>query len=378
MLILKEILHRKFNFLMGLLGMIIIVAFVVSFYTITQATKNETRLLTRNMGFNVRIIPGKTDMNQFWLGGYSNLTMSQDIVDRLISERSINYAHLTATLHKRIEWRDKEVILTGISKDEKEPSGKTKSKMIFAIAKDKVYMGYELANQFHIQEGDKLVFFDKQFEVEKTLSETGSEDDIRVYFDLETLQKLVQMEGQINEVMALNCMCSTEGGDPLGELRAELNKIVPEAKVIMNATIANAREDQRKLTDKYFAFLFPVILIICAIWLGSVAMTNVKERTPEIGIMKALGFTSWEVSKLFFFRAFLIGLLGALLGFALGSVLSFYLGPKIFNLTVVTVQPLYHLLYWAIFIGPLFAALTSLIPVLWAVNQDSAQLLKEQ
>ena len=73
MLIIKEIIHRKFNFLMGLLGMIIIVAFVVAFYTITQATKNETRLLTRNVGFNVRIIPGKTDMNQFWLGGYSIL-----------------------------------------------------------------------------------------------------------------------------------------------------------------------------------------------------------------------------------------------------------------------------------------------------------------
>ncbi len=378
MLIIKEIIHRKFNFLMGLLGMTTIVALVVAFYTITQATKNETRLLTRNMGFNVRIIPGETDMNQFWLGGYSNLTMSQDVVDKLIAERSINYAHLTATLHKKIIWRDKEVILTGISKDEREPSGKTKSKMIFAIEKGKVYLGYELADQFQIREGAKVTFFDQEFEVLKTLSETGSEDDIRVYFDLETLQKLVKMEGRVNEVMALNCMCSTENGDPLGELRKELAKIVPEAKVIMNSTIADAREDQRKMTDKYFAFLFPLILIISAFWLGSVAMTNVKERTDEIGIMKALGFTNWKISKLFFFRAFLIGFIGALLGFLLGSVLSFQLGPKIFNITIVEIKPMFNLLYWAILIGPLFAALASLLPVLWAVNQDSAQLLKEQ
>ncbi|MCK5775719.1 MAG: ABC transporter permease, partial [Bacteroidales bacterium] len=239
MLIIKEIIHRKFNFIMGLIGMIIIVAFVVAFYTITKATKNETRLLTRNMGFNVRIIPGETDMNQFWMGGYSKLTMSQDIVDKLIAEKSINYAHLTATLHKKIIWRDKEITLTGISRDEKEPSGKTKSKMIFAIEKDKVYVGYELAKKFHLEEGSQLIFLGRTFEIEKTLSETGSEDDVRVYFDLKTLQKLVKMEGQINEVMALNCMCSTEKGDPLGELRAELNRVVPDAKVIMNATIAN-------------------------------------------------------------------------------------------------------------------------------------------
>ncbi len=355
-----------------------IIALVVAFYTITQATKNETRILTRNMGFNVRIIPSESDMNKFWINGYSNLTMSANVVDKLMVEKSINYAHLTATLHQRVEWRNKDVILTGISKDEKEPLGKAKSKMIFAIGPQKVYLGHELATQFQIKEKDKIILFNKEFEVEKTLSETGSEDDIRIYFDLETLQSLIHMEGRVNEVMAINCMCSTENGDPLGELRKELAKIVPEAKVIMNSTIADAREDQRKMTDKYFAFLFPVLLIICAFWLGSVTMTNVKERSHEIGILKAIGYSNWKISKLFFFRAFMIGLLGALIGFILGSILSIQLGLKIFNITVVSVDPIYNLLYWALLTGPLFAALSSLLPVLWAVNQDAAQLLKEQ
>ena len=114
-LILKEILHRKFNFLMGLLGMVTIVALVVFFYTMTRATQKETIRLTRDMGFNVRIIPGETDINQFWVDGYSNLSMSQEVVDKLVDQKSINYAHLTATLHKRIQWRDKHIVLTGIA-----------------------------------------------------------------------------------------------------------------------------------------------------------------------------------------------------------------------------------------------------------------------
>jgi putative ABC transport system permease protein len=378
MLILKEIMHRKFNFLMGLLGMTTIVALVVAFYTITQATKKETIRLTRDMGFNVRIIPKESDMNQFWIDGYSNLTMSQNVVDKLIKEKSINYSHLTATLHKRVQWRDKEVIFTGISKEEREPSGETKSKMIFAIDKDKVFLGYELANQFNIKEGEIVTILGKEFEVSKTLSESGSEEDISVYFDLETLQGLVKMEGQINEVMAINCMCSTKNGDPLGELRSELAKIAPEAKVIMKSNVADAREKQRKMTDKYFALLFPVVLIICGLWLASVAMTNVKERTHEIGIMRAIGFSSWKISKLFFLRAFIIGLIGALIGFLVGTLLSYELGPKIFKIATISIAPNYNLLYWSILVGPLFAALASLLPVLWAVNQDSAQLLKEQ
>lgn len=49
-----------------------IIALVVAFHTLTKATKNETRILTRNMGFNVRIIPGESDMNKFWIWMGSN------------------------------------------------------------------------------------------------------------------------------------------------------------------------------------------------------------------------------------------------------------------------------------------------------------------
>ncbi len=376
-LILKEIRHRKFNFLMGLLGMVTIVALVVFFYTMTQATQKETIRLTRDMGFNVRIIPGETDINQFWVDGYSNLSMSEEVVDKLVKQKSVNYAHLTATLHKRIQWREKHIVLTGIASEEREPSGAKKSKMIFAIDTGKVYLGYEIAHQFNIKEGDVIDVLGNNFEVSKTLTESGSEDDVRMYFNLETLQSLVKMEGRVNEVMAINCMCSTKNGDPLGELRAELQKIAPEAEVIMKSSVADAREKQRKMTDKYFSYLFPIILIICALWLGSVTMTNVKERTPEIGVMRAIGFTSWKIGKQFFLRVLLIGFIGAVIGFAVGTLLSYQLGPNIFNVTKIYIEPNFELLIMSALIGPLFAALASVLPVLWAVNRDSAELLKE-
>ena len=357
--------------------MITIVALVVFFYTMTRATQKETIRLTRDMGFNVRIIPGETDKNQFWVDGYSNHSMSEEVVDKLVEQKSVNYAHLTATLHKRIQFKGKDVTLTGIASEEREPSGATKSKMIFAIDANKVYLGFEIADQFKIKEGDVVDILGQNFEVSKTLTESGSEDDVRVYFNLKTLQKLTKMEGRINEVMAINCMCSTKNGDPLAELREELQKIAPEADVIMKSSVADAREKQRKMTDKYFLYLFPIILIICALWLGSVAMTNVKERASEIGILRALGFSSLKISKQFFLRALLIGFIGALIGFVIGTLLSYQLGANIFSVAKTYIQPNYIMLLLVVFIGPLFAALASLLPVLWAVNRDSAELLKE-
>ena len=378
MLFLKEILYRKFNFLLGALGMVAAVALVVLFVTMTKASQNETRILTRDMGFNLRIIPAQTDMNDFWVSGYSHRTMDQQYVSRLVTTNSVFYAHITASLHKKIQWRNTETILTGISPEEKEPSGKTKSKMIFAISPKKVFVGYELAKSQNIHLGDTLNILGRSFQVERTLSETGSNDDIRIYFDLTALQQLLKMEGRINEIMALNCLCSTKGDDPLGALRQQLEKVLPNTKVIMNKTIAVARERQRKMMDKYFLVLLPLFLFGCAIWVGIITMINVLQRKGEIGIMMALGFKRWRISRLFFARALALGIVGALLGFALGTWLAHAYGPSVFKVAARSIRPMYVLQYWTLLLAPVFAVISSFIPVMWAIGQQPAEILKQE
>lgn len=353
------------------------VALLVIFFTMTKASQNETRRLTRDMGFNLRIVPKDTDMNLFWVSGYSNQTMPESYVHRLVEEKSIYYAHLTSTLHKKIIWNDIEVILTGISPDELEPGGGNKSKMIFAIEPEKVYVGYELSNSLNLELGQKIDILGQSFEIERTLAETGSEDDIRIYFDLKTMQELVKMKGRINEIMALNCMCSTEGDDPLGVLRKELENVLPEAKVIMNKNIAVSRERQRKMMDSYFEVILPVVMIICALWIGGMAMINVLQRRNEIGLMRALGFGSFKISLLFFERALFAGIIGALVGFGIGTWMSIDFGPEVFKVTSNSIKPIYPLLWWALLLAPLFAILSSFIPIMHAISQPPAQILKE-
>lgn len=378
MLFLKEIAYRKFNFILAVLGMIAAVAIVVLFFMMTTASQNETKRLTRDMGFNLRIIPEETNMNKFWISGYSSKTMPQEYVAKLVDAKSFYYAHLTATLHKRIQWNNTEVVLTGISPDELETTGKKKSKMIFSIQPGQVYLGYELAKDFNIKEGDKLSILGKDFTVKQSLSEVGSEDDIRIYFDLTELQQILQMEGRINEIMALNCLCSAEGDDPLEELRIQLGSVLPHTKVIMNKTIAVARERQRKMMDSYFAILLPIFLVVCAFWIGTFSMLNVLQRRSEIGLMRAMGHTSIKIARLFFARAMVVGIVGAVLGFFLASWISLEYGTEIFKVTARSIKPNWSLLYFSILIAPLFAALAAFIPVVFAINQEPAEVLKEE
>ena len=107
-LIVKEIKFRKLNFIFAVLAISLAVAFFVFFFTSNEASKRETIRLTRDMGFNLRIIPRETDMNKFWIRGYSEYTMPEDYVDRFWKFKDFSYAHLTATLHKEIIWHNKE------------------------------------------------------------------------------------------------------------------------------------------------------------------------------------------------------------------------------------------------------------------------------
>jgi putative ABC transport system permease protein len=378
MLFLREIGYRKWNFLLGVMGIITAVAVVVFFIIMTKASQNETRILTRDMGFNLRIIPDSTNMNDFWIRGYSDITMPQNYVNVLVDKKAVYYAHLTATLHQRINWEGLDVILTGISPDELNPKGKKRTKMIFAVPPGKVVVGYEIAREKKIKRGDTLDILGKEFVTERTLSETGSEDDIRIYFDLSTLQHLLHKEGAISEIMALNCVCSADGDDPLGDLRRQLEADLPDARVIMNRTIAVARERQRKMLDNFFAILLPVLLIISAIWVGTLSMINVMQRMQEIGILRALGFRNGHISILFFARVAVMGLAGALAGFALGTWLALTWGPQVFKVTASSVKPLYDLLWWSLLLAPLFAAVSSFIPVMYAISREPALMLKEE
>jgi len=373
-LIVKEIKFRKLNFIFAVLAISLAVAFFVFFFTSNEASKRETIRLTRDMGFNLRIIPRETDMNKFWIRGYSEYTMPEDYVDRFWKFKDFSYAHLTATLHKEIIWHNKEIILTGLA-PEIDPAERTA--MAFRIEPGQVYIGYELAKELQLQQAEMIDIFGRKFKIVKILSESGSSDDIRIYGPLSEFQEILDMKGQINEITALNCLCiSPEEGDPLVMLREQLNQILPKAKVVMNTTIANAREQQRYMLEKYFSVISVCVVILIAIWIGTLAMINTKEREYEIGILHAIGHCSGKIMGIFLGKALIIGFVSAILGYLLGSFLALQFGSAIFKITANSIKPMCSLLIWSIIVAPSFSVISSFIPAIIAAIKDPAVIIR--
>ena len=77
----------------------------------------------------------------------------------------------------------------------------------------------------------------------------------------------------------------------------------------------------------------PLVLLVCAAWVGLLAMINVRERRQEIGILRALGYGSGRIGWLFLGKALGLGLVGAAIGFGIGTGAALTWGPAIFKVT---------------------------------------------
>ena len=118
-------------------------------------------------------------------------------------------------------------------------------------------------------------------------------------------------------------------------------------------------------------------MVAGAVWVAVFAMLNVRERRSEIGIWRALGKSGGMVATLFLGKAFLLGWVGALMGFAVGNQLAQAVGPEIFQITAKAIQTEWFYLFWALVWTPLLSAMAAFIPAMIAASQDPAYSLRE-
>ncbi|MCK4323639.1 MAG: FtsX-like permease family protein, partial [Armatimonadetes bacterium] len=375
-LLLREIQHRKLNFVSAIVAVVVAVTLFVAIVTMCDASRRETVRLMRDMGFNLLIVPENTDMADFWSEDFAREEMPEEYVYRLSNSDLMTVRHLVARLQKKIQWRGRKVLLTGILPEVPMAHRAQKSPMGLTIPQGRAYVGFALARSINIKVGDKLEFGDKQLTVERCLVEKGSKDDIRIYAHLHDVQEIMGKSGIINEIEALNCLCY--GKQSLSHIRADIAKILPGTRVTEFKSIAIARAETRRMVENYALFIIPVVVLGTAIWISLLALGNVRERRTEIGVFRAMGLGSTPIAALFLGKAVLVGLIGAAAGFALGTWLALYLGPQIFPLTATRMTPMLSLLVWALVGAPVLCVMASYLPTLHAILQDPAQVLREE
>lgn len=86
-------------------------------------------------------------------------------------------------------------------------------------------------------------------------------------------------------------------------------------------SLSNQLEEVRRvflIVNASLALIGGLALLVASLGISNTMIMSIRERTREIGIMKAIGGTDGEIMKIFFVEAGLIGLGGGLLGLLCG------------------------------------------------------------
>ncbi|MEK6249313.1 MAG: FtsX-like permease family protein, partial [Planctomycetales bacterium] len=345
---------------------------------------NETRRTMRDIGSNVKIIPKDADDFEYFAKGYSTVTMSEEVIHKMAEAPNISYNHLIAMLTQEITLEGRKVRLVGLSDALHPPGRAKKSKMGFSIKEGHIYLGHRIGRMLDTNKNEVVEILGRKWTVERIEPEKGTDEDITIFAPLGEVQAALKLSGgiqnqnSINEIQAIDCLCLTADKDPAKILRAQLSQILPEAKVIHLAAIADARARQRQMEEENSTFIIVVLIVVSGSWLGILAAINVRERRGEIGLLRALGYGSTMISSLVLGRAALIGIVGALLGYGFGCLLAIGVGPDLFPVTAKAIKAQPLMLLWALLGAPMLTMLASFIPASLAVSHDPAIILHNE
>ncbi len=72
-----------------------------------------------------------------------------------------------------------------------------------------------------------------------------------------------------------------------------------------------------------------IIVLVGAISIANYMWANVEERRREIGTLLTLGATRGSIYRLFFAKSIVLGVLGGIGGYVVGTLAALILGPEL-------------------------------------------------
>ena len=191
-------------------------------------------------------------------------------------------------------------------------------------------VGSDLATRLGIKAGEFIDLAGPQrtlrLKISGTVS-TGGEEDALLFLALPELQKALGLEGELTLVRLL---VTSADGDSLKQKAAALQTLFPDGKVSEVRQIARTSEGLLAKVKLLMIMVTAVVLVSAGSSVTGTMSTTVLERSKEIGLMKAVGGTRWEVLLIFCGEAAMLGVIGGIAGYLLGSAIAQFITQTVF------------------------------------------------
>lgn len=197
-----------------------------------------------------------------------------------------------------------------------------------------VILGYSARTHFEktrghsLTLGDTLVLLEQEFTIIGILA--SSADQVvnnSLIIPLELAQKLLEKEAFVSSVLLIPAGVQTKSN-----LVAAIKQRYPTLNLITDEHIQRNAEAGIKLFERLINMISTVVTAGAVVLLMTVTIITVKERTKEIGVLRAIGGSKSIIIASIVWEIFLLSLAGSVLGGVIaGLVLRFGLASNLFD-----------------------------------------------
>lgn len=399
-LVWRELFERKSQMLTIMIGMLLGITTVIAIKNITHYSEKAVARELDSLGANVLILPKSVSLQDYYAADMHDDVIPEEYVMRLAMSDLQGVDNLSPKLCVPVTIADRNYSLTGIlPKNEFQAKAAWAGAGIFSrpigcgalevgtepVEEDKktlvrkrviqdldsheILIGADVAVRQNLMKGATLKLLGDDFTIVAVLPETGTVDDSRIFAHLHTVQKLTGKGEVVNCIEVVGCCKEISAG-----LVGGVNKLLPDAKVVTVKQVVDTQISVNRMMERLSQIFVAIIIVVGGAGIANYMFANVSERRREIGTLMALGAPSSLIQKIFLTKALLLGLVGGIGGFVIGTVLAVTAGPQ---LAGVTVLPMPILCFWAVVISTVVALVASYIPARRASLLDPVATFRE-
>lgn len=398
-LVWKELRARPSAMLTCGLAIVLGVAALVAIRSVTDASEAAVARKMESLGANVLLLPKSAGLQDYYAADMHGQTLREEDATRLALANLEGVESLSPKLCVSVPIKGRDVTLTGIlPQSEFQAKAAWQSATLFTrkhtgcqkacstrepatadsfatrriiqeLKDDEVLVGADIAEFSNIKPGAKVDILGKPMRVLAVLPSTGTVDDGRVFAHLHTVQDLAKTGEVVNSIEIMACCEDAAGG-----LIPRLKEMFPEARVATISHIVEAQVSVNRLMSRLSFIAFAVLVLVGAATMAGAMYANVRERWREIGTLMALGATPRVIAGMFLLKAAGVGIVGGLLGCALGMGTALWIGP---NWAGIDVSPSPGLALLMMAAAPAVTLLASLLPARRAALLDPCTCFQE-
>jgi putative ABC transport system permease protein len=375
----RNILRRKAKAFFVLIGLSIGIAAVVAVISFSNSMTGDINHKLEKYGANILIVP-KTESLSLNYGGVSlggvSFEMDEIKEEELLRLKHIKNARNIAAAGPLVmgvsEISGRQVLLSGIDFNAAEilkPWWNIEGKI---PDENGILLGADTARLMKLSIGDVVSIGARDFSVTGILKQTGSQDDQLIFTTLPVAQEIHNKPGLVSMV-EIAALCQ---GCPIPEMVRQISEVIPNARIMAIQQVVEGRMEALSQFKTFSMGISAVVLLVGSLVVFVTMMGNVRERTEEIGIFRAVGFRKSHIMKIVFIEAGIISISAGILGYLIGegcayAALGFFIEKSEHMMPINMYLPA-----GAVMMSLIVGLLAGFYPALAASRMDPTRALK--